>query len=198
MNKSEAIEVFNSDIEKKRLIYGLMIAKLQDYYGEDFQHDANSLRELIREWRQNELRFFREWIVSEINEELPEADRISWRDLKISYKRFKCCEICGHVYYDVSRNNKTKVCYSMPYLRANHTALFRDGSRKSACWMERDAKRKRAAYNKERNGIAHDGYTYRIHNELNDDYSGMERKKPEGWIPYEIYREMIRSKKNNP
>lgn len=137
------------DFEIKRNIYDTITVDLWEVIGE-YKYDGRGFSDHIKRWQREDLRDFRDWLdyeLESIKRSRPAIDRLTWRDIKVNPQKFKACEVCGRIFYDLSRNGRTTVCHYVPYVKwsrkhRRHVHRYKAGRIMSECEVERDNSQK--------------------------------------------------------
>lgn len=101
-------------------------------------------RKKIADIRKNERSFFREIIDKKCK--LFKID-LDWRTVKFEPNRVKRCEVCGDLFYDVSRNGKSLTCYhkgtykQFDMTNREYYYYHKNGNKLSVCAAEYEKRR---------------------------------------------------------
>lgn len=105
-------------IGTQKQFYKDLTAALLEVFATNQYEDVLQLQQDFDDWKRSDLGDYHTVIDDILSEIAPEGIKLTWRDLgKLNYKRWKICSVCGKPYIDVSKFNKTKICYTSDYKR---------------------------------------------------------------------------------
>lgn len=94
-----------------RQIYDRLTERLFEIIGEH-TYDESAFRAKLSDFKQKERKYFRETVERIIKES---GSNIDYKELKLAPNKWKACEMCGRIFYDLSRNGRTTVCHYETY-----------------------------------------------------------------------------------
>lgn len=152
----------------KRRRYDTVSEHLFELFGECL-HDVEEFKMKVTQLRLSDRKKFNELLEWVFNDDdvslLPREDnRIRSKNIKFNVAKYKHCEQCGRVFYDLSRNGRTKVCHYEIHEKwdaknKRYTRLFNsDGTFKSVCQVKRDNATARSSYNRLEKGVHSSNY----------------------------------------
>jgi hypothetical protein len=127
----------------ERYLYDKFCESLIDSYGEPID-GPNYHREKVKSMTQEEIHEVLQWAEFWISQYGIKLDQwLSQDTIKIAPQKLKTCEVCGSLFYDLSRNGRTKVCHYRKYEWFNQTQKKvqqrkRNGRIISLCERRRD------------------------------------------------------------
>lgn len=111
-------EILHLSEEVQKQFYRELSEQLLSYFGESYYDDEEELQESFHEWKSMDMNDYRKIVDSILKEIAPEGIELNWRHIrKLNYKRWKLCKVCGTPYIDMSKFNRTSICYSTTYKR---------------------------------------------------------------------------------
>jgi hypothetical protein len=94
-----------------RQIYDSLTERLFEIIGEHTYEEA-TFRTKLSAFKQGERKYFRETVERIIRES---GSDIAYTELKLAPNKWKSCEMCGRIFYDMSGNGRTTVCHYETY-----------------------------------------------------------------------------------
>lgn len=98
-----------------RQIYDSLTERLFDIIGEH-TYEESTFRAKLSTLKQEERKYFRETVAGIIKDS---GSDVAYTELKLAPNKWKTCEMCGRIFYDMSGNGRTTVCHYETYRRFN-------------------------------------------------------------------------------
>jgi hypothetical protein len=106
-----------TDKELKRF-YRRLTDHLLMIFG-DFDFDkVEDLQEAFNEWKNDDLKDYRDCLDSILSEIAPDGIDLTWRDCKkLTKNRWKLCKVCNRPFLTFDKKNRMVYCYNSAYKR---------------------------------------------------------------------------------
>jgi hypothetical protein len=97
-------------------MYDTITEEIEAAIGE-YHYNGAEFRRSLTEWQRENVKEWRNWLDFVLERRC--KTELTWRQVKVIPQKYKSCEVCGRMFYDLSRNGRTTVCHYVTYKRWN-------------------------------------------------------------------------------
>lgn len=114
-------------------LYNYLARKLLTIFGSQTYLESQSLQQDFQDFKRSNLGQYHR-IMDSILQEHPDYQHLTWRDVKINYKRWHVCKCCQQPFIATDTYNRQQICQLETYTRYGKDGYYKSAG-KSICYM---------------------------------------------------------------
>lgn len=114
-------------------LYNYLAKKLISIFASQNYEEDSPLQEDFKEFKRSNLGQYHR-IIDTVLSEHPDYQYLTWRDVKINYKRWHICKCCQQPFISTDKYNRQQICQHETYTRYGKDGYYKSAG-KSICYM---------------------------------------------------------------